>query len=332
MIEDLPRLRAAFGPVLCVLLLFVPLLTNGYTQYVVNLILIYVIAGLGLNLLLGYAGQFAFASAALMGVGAYTTALLAARFGLSFWLCLPLSGVAAMIIGSVAALPAMRMSRVYLALVTFAFAELIVWVLLNWKQVTYGSDGVNVAAPYFLTWRIKGDQRVFYVLLACTVLMYWLAARIINSRLGRAFVVLGENELVAQCNGINIAWIKTLAFALSAFYAGIAGALYALTVGFVVPQSFGLFQLIIQFSIVALGGLMSLYGVVIGAIVLTALPELLRDLQSVQEMIYGLVLVTGVVFMPRGIAGALKQAGVLPREVLAHGWRAFSRGSPGADK
>jgi branched-chain amino acid transport system permease protein len=193
--------------------------------------------------------------------------------------------------------------------------------LLNWKQVTYGSDGVNVAAPYFFAWRIKGDKSVFYVLLVCTVVMYWLAHRVVNSRIGRAFVALGDNELVAQCNGINIVRFKILVFALSAFYAGIAGSLYALTIGFVVPQSFGLFQLIIQFSIVALGGLMSLYGAVLGAILLTTLPELLRDLQSVQELIYGLVLVAVVVFMPQGIAGALKKIGVLPREVLAHGWR-----------
>jgi branched-chain amino acid transport system permease protein len=320
-IENMPRLRSAFGPILCLGLLLVPLVTNGYTQYVVNFVLINVIAGIGLNLLLGYAGQFAFASAALMGIGAYATGLLSARFGLSFWICLPLSGIIAAAIGAAAALPAMRMSRVYLALVTFAFAELIIWVLLNWKIVTFGSDGVNIPAPEFFGWRIRGDKNVFYLILVCTVIMYWLARRILQSAIGRAFVALGENELVAQCNGINIARTKTLAFALSAFYAGIAGSLYAVALGFIVPQSFNLSQLIVQFSIVALGGLMSLFGSVIGAVLLTALPELLRELQSVQEIIYGVVLVAVVIFMPKGLAGALKMIGVLPREILASNWR-----------
>lgn len=320
-IENMHRLRAIFAPTLLLAMVFVPFTGNSYTQYIINLVLVNVIAGIGLNLLLGYAGQFAFASAALMGIGAYVTGLLGARFGISFWICLPLSGIVAAAIGAAAALPAMRMSRVYLALVTFAFAELIVWVLLNWKIVTFGSDGVTVPAPTFFGWKIRGDKSVFYLVLVCTVVMYWLAHRIVQSPIGRAFVALGENELVAQSNGINIARTKTIAFALSAFYAGVAGSLYAVTLGFIVPQSFGLSQLIVQFSIVALGGLMSLFGAVIGALLLTALPELLRELQSVQEMIYGVVLVAVVIFMPKGIAGALKTMGILPRELLVRNWR-----------
>jgi branched-chain amino acid transport system permease protein len=320
-IENMPRLRMAIPPVLCVALLFVPLVTSGYTQYVVNLMLINVIAGIGLNLLLGYAGQFAFASAALMGIGAYTTGVLAGRLGVPFWVCLPLSGLIAAAIGAAAALPAMRMSRVYLALVTFAFAELIVWVLLNWKFVTLGSDGINVSAPSLFGWRIRGDKNVFYLILFCTAIMYWVAHRIIQSPIGRAFVALSENELVAQCNGINIARTKLLAFGIAAFYAGVAGSLFAVALGFIVPQSFGLAQLIVQFSIVALGGLGSLFGAVIGAVLLTALPEFLRELQSVQEIIYGAVLVAVIIVMPKGMAGALKTIGVLPREILARHWR-----------
>jgi len=318
------RLRAGAGPVLCVLLLFLPLATNSYTQYVVNLVLIYVILGIGLNFLLGYAGQFAFANAALMGIGAYTTALLSYRLGISFWICLPLSGIVAAVIGSLGALPAMRMKDVYLGLVTLAFAELIIWVLIHWKSVTLGTDGVSVRAPELFGWRVRGDKNVFYVVLLCTVVMYWLARRILESHIGRAFVSIRESEIVARCNGINVARIKTLVFAISAFYSGIAGSLYALTLGLVVPQSFGLFQLIVLFSIVVLGGMGSLFGAVIGAVVLTALPELLRDFQAFQEIILGIVLVAVVVFMPQGIAGMLKRVGLLPREVLAQNWRRFA--------
>ena len=326
MIKLMPRaLCNAAAPVLCLCLLFVPLITNGYTQYVVNLVLIYVILGIGLNLLLGFAGQFAFANAALMGIGAYTTALLTYRVGLSFWIALPLSGIAAGLTGSVGAFPALRMKTVYLALVTLAVAELLIWVFYNWKVVTLGTDGMPVRAPMFFGWRVRGDKAVFYLLLACTVGAYWSARLVLLSHIGRAFVAIRESELVARCNGVDVTLTKVVVFALSAFYSGIGGSLYALTVGLVVPQSYDLFQLIILFSIVVLGGMGSLYGAVIGAVLLTTLPELLRDAQGFQEIIFGAVLVAVVVLMPDGVAGMLKRFGLLPREVLVRGWRRYEK-------
>ena len=307
------------------MLLFVPLFLDNYLQYVLNLVLIYVIIAIGLNLLLGYAGQFAFAHAALMGIGAYTAALLTTRAGLSYWLCLPLSGVVAATIGAAGALPAMRMRRVYLALLTLAFAQLVTWVLINWSSVTLGTDGVDVHSPTLFGWRVHGDKSVFYVILPVTILMYWLGKRIVESHWGRAFVTIRENEIVARCNGINVARTKTVVFALSAFYAGIGGGLYALALGFIVPDSFGLGQLTLHFSIVVLGGLLSLFGAVIGAVLLTTLPEVLRDVQALQEIIYGLVLMLVILWMPQGIAGVLKDWGVLPREILARHWRTLTR-------
>jgi branched-chain amino acid transport system permease protein len=324
--ENTPALRHAFAVILGIALLLAPLATNDYTQYVLNLVLIYVIIGIGLNFLLGYAGQFAFAHAALMGIGAYTTALLSTRLHISFWICLPLSGVVAAVIGAVGALPAIRMRRVYLALVTLSFAQLIVWVLTNWSSVTLGSDGVDVHAPYFFGLRLHGDKMVFYVILPVTAVMYWLARHILESHIGRSFVAIRENEIVARCNGIDIARTKILVFALSAFYAGIGGALYALALGFIVPDSFALSQLVLHFSIVVLGGMLSLYGAVIGAVLLTTLPEVLRDLQALQEIIYGLVLMLVILVMPLGVAGVLKKWGWLPREVLARNWRTFKKG------
>ena len=255
-----------FAPVLLALLVLLPLVTDRYVQYIVNLVLVYVIIAIGLNLLLGYAGQFAFAHAALMGIGAYTAALLMFRLGVSFWIALPVAGIVATIIGSLGALPALRMKRVYLALVTLAFAELIQWVLIHWKGLTFGTDGVKVAAPMFFGISLKGDHRMFYLLLAVTVLLYVIGKRIVESRIGRSFVAIRENEIVAQCNGINIAWTKGLVFGLSAFYAGIGGALFAVTLGFIVPESFGMFQLVLHFSIVVIGGLISMYGSVLGAV------------------------------------------------------------------
>jgi branched-chain amino acid transport system permease protein len=321
-----------FAPVLLLALLLVPLVTDRYVQYVLNLVIIYVIIGIGLNLLLGYAGQFAFAHAALMGIGAYTAALLVYRLGVSFWLALPAAGVVATIIGSLGALPALRMKRVYLALVTLAFAELIQWVTIHWKWLTFGTDGVKLRAPEFFGMSLHGDHKMFYLLLFCAVLLYIVAKRIVESRVGRAFVALRENEIVAQCNGISISRTKGLVFALSAFYAGIGGALFAVTLGFIVPDGFGMFQLVIHFSIVVIGGLISMYGSVLGAILLTTLPELLRGFQSLQEIIFGVLLMIFILLMPAGLAGVGKRKGWLPQEILSRNWRALHARQAAAGK
>jgi branched-chain amino acid transport system permease protein len=314
-----------FAPLFLAVLVVAPLFTDRYIQYVVNLVLVYVILGIGLNLLLGYAGQFAFAHAALMGIGAYTTALLMFRLGVSFWIAMPVAGLLATAIGLLCALPALRMKRVYLALVTLAFAELIQWGLIHWKGLTFGTDGVKVAAPEFLGMSLKGDHRMYYLLLFVTVVLYVVGKRIVESRIGRSFVAIRENEIVAQCNGISVSRTKGVVFALSAFYAGIGGALFAVTLGFIVPDGFGLFQLVVHFSIVVIGGLISMYGSVLGAVLLTTLPELLRGVQYLQEMIYGVLLMIFVVFMPAGLAGLGKRKGWLPDEILSRNWRALAK-------
>lgn len=317
------------APVALVALLLVPLATDSYMQYVLNLILVYSIMAIGLNLLLGYAGQFAFAHAALMGIGAYTVALLMYRLHVSLWLALPAAGIVTTVIGLFGTLAALRMKRVYLALVTMAFAELIQWVLINWKWMTLGTDGVRVPKATLFGWPLNGDHRVFYLLLIATVLLYIVAKRIVESKIGRSFVAIRENEIVAQCNGINVTWTKGLVFAISAFYAGIGGALYAVTLGFVVPDGYGMSQLVIQFSMVVIGGLISMYGSILGAVILTTLPELLRGFQSLQEIIFGVLLMVFVVIMPAGLTGLGRRAGLLPEEILSRNWRSL-RGGPKA--
>ena len=317
--RSVPVKKAAVYGLVIAALLAVPLLTNGYTQYIVNLVTVYVVLGVGLNILLGYAGQFAFANAAFMGIGAYTTAILSSHFGMPFWICIPAAGIVTALIGSLCAVPAMRMASIYLALVTFAFAELMVWVFINWKGVTNGSNGIGVGAPDLFGYVLRGDKRLYYLLLPSCLAMLWLASRILKSYIGRSFVIIRESEIVARCNGINVGRTKMIAFALSALFGGVGGALFAYTVGLVLPQSFGLFQLIIHIAIVVLGGMASLAGAVIGAVLLTTLPEILRDFQSLQEVMFGTALVVVAIFMPRGIAGALTRLGLLPREMLVRG-------------
>lgn len=310
---------------LVVALIFLPLATDQYVQYILNLVLVYVVTASGLNLLLGYGGQFAFANAALMGVGAYGTSLAMSRLGLEMWLALPIGGIAAAAIGSLAAVPAMRMKSVYLGLVTLAFAEVANWVMIHWPAVTGGTDGTSVPTSTVLGARIAGDHAIFYVNLGVTVLMLLLARFILASPIGRSFVAIRENEIVARCNGINIAATKVIVFAISAFFAGVGGGLYAITVGFVQPETFNMAQMVLHFSVVVIGGMGHLLGPVLGAMLLTTLPEVLRDFTGLQELIYGVLLVVFVIYMPTGVAGFLGKLRVLPREILVRDWRHATR-------
>ncbi|MBL4800240.1 MAG: branched-chain amino acid ABC transporter permease, partial [Oleispira sp.] len=303
--------KSLFLMVVVVIALAVPFATNGYSQYVINLILVYVAIGIGFNILLGYAGQFAFASAAFMGIGAYTTAILSSTVGVPFWLCIPLAGVVTTIVGVACAVPALRVVSIYLALVTFAFAELMVWVFLNWKSLTHGANGIGVASPELMGYPLGGDTNIYYLLLPCVAMSFWASVRIIRSAVGRSFVMVRESEIVAKCNGINVAGTKMVAFGLSAFFGGLGGAFFAYVVGFILPSSFGLSQLVIHIAVVVIGGMGSLVGPVIGAVILTVVPEVLRDFQSLQEILFGATLILVPIFVPKGGAGLLVKVGLL---------------------
>lgn len=316
-------LHRAYWPLLFVLLCGVPYLTDGYSQYIVNLVLVYVVVAIGLNFIIGYAGLFAFSNAAFMALGAYFTVLLASRLGVHYFLALPIAGLATGLVGCAVGVPALRVSGLYLAMVTMAFGELVQWTLIHWKSVSGGVDGLTVRAPVLLGMSFRSDGAVFYAGLVVTFVMILLARAILASGLGRAFVAVRESEILARCNGIDVAFVKTAAFGLSAFYAGIGGALMALTLHYISPGGFGIGQTILHFCIIVIGGIGSLAGSIIGALLLTALPELLRETQSLQEIAYGVLLVVFMIFAPRGIAGLLRDVGLLPREILVRNWRAI---------
>lgn len=308
-----------------VILLLLPLLTNNYIQYVVNLMVIYAVLAIGLNFILGYSGLLAFAHIALMGVGAYTTAVLTARFAVPFYLAAPAGAGLATIIGLALAVPALRVSGLYLAMVTFAFAELVHWVFLHWVQVTAGSQGITVPPAQLFGRSIADDRSSYYLILVFALFMIVLAKLLLESKLGRALVAVRDCEIAAQCSGINVAFTKIASFGISAFYAGVAGAMFALAIRFIAPQNFSLPQLILAFSIVVIGGASTLAGSIIGAILLTALPELLRGVQAWQEVTYGFLLILFVIFAPKGIAGMMMAHRWLGREVLVRGWQGLGR-------
>lgn len=286
-------------------LLLLPAFANQYTLFVGNLMLLYIILALGLNILVGYAGVLAFANAAIYGIGAYGTALLQVHLGWSFWAAAPVGAVLAMVIGTLLAFPALRLSGIFLALATLAFAQATQWVLWHWQSVTFGAGGFSVPAPAF-GW-IKPDYGIYFLSWVVTVVLLLFAWRIMRSRIGRAFVAMRDGEIAAQSLGIDLLRYKATAFALSSFYAGAAGALYSALLGFVSPEAFDLFQMIIHKAMIVVGGLGSVVGSVIGASLLVYLMELLREFKSTQEIVFGALLVGFMVFQPNGLVVLLKR-------------------------
>src|SRR5262245_46383 len=288
-------------------LLVLPALANQYTLFVGNLMLLYIILALGLNILVGFAGQLAFANAAIYGIGAYGTALLQVHWSWSFWAAAPVGAVLAMVIGTLLAFPALRLSGIFLALATLAFAQATQWVLWHWQSVTFGAGGFRVPAPSFSWLAIKQEYGIYLVSWVVTVGLLVFTWRIMRSRIGRAFVAMRDGEIAAQSLGINLLNYKAMAFALSSFYAGVAGALYSGLLGFVSPEGFDLFQMIIQKAMIVVGGLGSVVGSVFGAALLVYIMEFLREFKSTQEIVFGMLLVGFMVFQPHGLVVFMKR-------------------------
>jgi len=288
-------------------LALVPAVANPYLVYVTSIALLYVILAVGLNLLLGYAGQFAFANAALFGIGAYATGLAQLKLGCPFWLALPAGALFTTLAGLLVALPALRLSGLYLALATMAFAQFTQWTMLNWESVTLGAGGFKVPPPSFSRLGISSATGVYYLTLAITAGLVAAAWNTVRSRVGRAMIAVRDSEVAAEALGVDLARTKTLAFAMSAFYAGTAGGLYSATLNFVAPEGFDLFQMVVHFSMVVVGGLGSVWGAVLGAGLLVGVQEVLRAFKSAQEIAFGLVLMTAIIFLPDGLISLLRR-------------------------
>lgn len=286
-----------------------PLLLPQYFLYLGNFLMTYAVLAIGLDLLLGRAGQFAFAHVAFFGVGVYCTALLHIRLGVPFILGMPVAALLAGALGLLIGLPATRLRTVYLALATFAFAEAAQWVFNSWDKVTNGPDGLRITAASVLGYRVDSDQAAFPVMSVLLAVMIAATMYLTTSKFGRAMCAVRDNEHVASASGINVRATKAWAFAISAAYAGVAGGMYTLFQSFVNPEVFGFQQIVLLLSMIVVGGLGSLPGVLIGVVLLGLVPEVMRTtmrgLLMWQELVYGLILIFAVMFMPRGIWGLI---------------------------
>jgi branched-chain amino acid transport system permease protein len=292
---------------LLVAAIVLPPFANFYHLFVANTVVIYVLLAIGLNILVGYAGQLAFANAAMFGIGAYGTGLLQVKLGWSFWLAFPAGALLAAVVGLALSLPALRLSGLYLALSTLAFAQATQWVFLHWENVTFGAGGFKTPHLSFAPLPVDKPLGLYYLSLILMVGLYLFARNLVASRVGRAFVAVRDGEVAAESLGVDLLRTKALAFGLSGFYAGVAGGLYSAMLNFVAPEGFDLFQMVLQKSMIVVGGLGSITGSLLGAGVIIVLLEALRAFKGLQEVVFGGLLVFFVLFMRGGLVAVIKR-------------------------
>ncbi len=297
--------------VVCVFALVFPLVFSLYQVNIMTTALIYVVVGLGLNIVVGLAGLLDLGYVAFYAVGAYSYALLNYHFGLGFWTVLPIGAALAMLFGILLGFPVLRLRGDYLAIVTLGFGEIIRLVLENWNEFSFGPSGIaNIPRPGFFGIQMSLHQvhiYIYYLMIAMAVFTIFVVRRLQDSRIGRAWMALREDEVACQAMGIDKTKTKLSAFALGATWAGMGGVVFAAKTTFINPASFTIWESIIILCIVVLGGMGSIVGVICGALVLILLPEYLRAFSEYRMLMFGAALIIMMVFRPGGIISDVRK-------------------------
>lgn len=319
-VEDIPLIQRllrnpkVFVPALIVMGVFIlafPFLFSAYQINIMTTALIYVVLGLGLNIVVGLAGLLDLGYVAFYAVGAYTYALLNHHFGLGFWTVLPLGAFMGAIFGVLLGFPVLRLRGDYLAIVTLGFGEIIRLILENWNEFSFGPSGIaNIPRPGFfgVDFSLEASSRyLYFLMIAMALFTIFVVNRLQNSRIGRAWIALREDEIACQAMGIDKTKTKLTAFALGATWAGMVGVMFAAKTTFINPASFTFLESAIILSIVVLGGMGSIVGVIIGALVLILLPEYLRAFSEYRMLLFGAIMVIMMVFRPQGIISGVRR-------------------------
>jgi len=275
------------------------LLASGYWRGILVLCAMNVLLALSLNLVLGYTGQLNLGQSAFFGIGAYVSTILIKTYGWNFWLAALAAVGAAGLVGVALAAFAVRLRGHYLAIASLGFAVITYQVLVNWESVTQGVRGIYGILP-----PVPNTVALFYLVAGIGLLVYFLLDNLVHSPVGDTLRAIREDEVSAAALGVNAAVWKAFAFGLGAAIAGLAGCFYPGFVGTLVPDAFGIVESFTMMAMVIVGGMGTMIGPVIGAIVLTFLPELLRGFGELRLMVYGLALTLVVLFMPGGIVQA----------------------------
>jgi branched-chain amino acid transport system permease protein len=287
-------------------------ITNSYYMYIIDLILIYAILSLGLDLLVGRTGQVSLGHGAFFGIGAYTAAILSTKANLSLWLTLPSSIIITAVLGLVIGYIALKLKEDYLVMATLAFGTIVWLVFLNWKSVTRGPMGISSipAPPAFHLGAVEisfnGYKAYYFLLLVFVVLAIVVTRLLMNSGFGRACTAIRDDELAAQAMGIPVFRTKVSVFTISAAFCGAGGALYAHFIHLVSPETFTFATSITILTMVMIGGKGSIAGAIVGSAFLTVSSEVLRAAPEWRMLVYGLLLVIMMMYFPRGIMGLIQ--------------------------
>jgi len=293
--------------IIAVILIIIPLLIkSNYYIRLINLCGIYLLLTVGLNIITGYTGNPNMAQTAFWGIGAYASGLLSIKLGLSFWLSLPLSGLVAAMIGVLVGIPTLKLKVFHFAIGTIAFGQIIQLFFKN-LEITGGPSGLkNIPTPKIGNYVFDSDFSYYYIILFVIFILISLAYRLEHSKYGRALKAIKESELALQMLGINVSYIKVLAFGVSTFYAGIAGSLYAHLFTYISPDTFSFFEAVKVLTMLYIGQAGSIIGAIIGSIVLTILPEALRFMKVYYMAIYGIGIVIIFAYLPNGLIGLIR--------------------------
>ncbi len=297
-----------------IFLIAFPVVANHYEKYnlvhTAGIIGIYGILAIGLNFVVGYTGLLDLGFIAFYGIGAYTAAILNIR-GVSFWVSLPVCACVGMFIRLLVGAPILRLRGDYLAIVTLGFGEITRIVLNNWDSLTNGPKGLprveeQMLPPKLFHFEFVDDIHFYYLILAALVLLILFSLRLYHSFVGRAWVSIREDELASELMGVNTTRYKLLAFTLSSIFASVAGCLFANWIAFVTPESFTFWESVLLVTIVVMGGLGNIWGVLLAVFLIEGVPEILRDALGTQfvdyrMLIFGILMVAFVIFRPKGI-------------------------------
>ena len=302
------RASVILAVVVIVMAYSLPAFMSGFRLFQFTQVCIYAIALMGLNLLTGYNGQFSLGHGAFYAIGAYISAIMMDQWAIPYGWTIPVAGILCLVVGFLFGRPALRLEGLYLALATFSLALAVPQILKYFEHWTGGSQGLVLSkpkAPFGL--RLTEDQWLYLVTLTITVIMFVLAANLVRSRVGRALVAIRDNHIAAESMGVNSAMYKSLTFGVSAAYTGIAGALSAVAIAYVAPDSFNVFLSVTFLIGIVIGGLGSIWGNVLGAVFIQFVPNWAQDISKAAPWaIFGIFLIGFMYVMPYGIAGALK--------------------------
>jgi branched-chain amino acid transport system permease protein len=302
------NLRILGGFVVLLALLAAPLALGNYGYYILAIVMIYAMVALSLNILIGIGGQISIGHAGFWALGAYASAISVIKLGLPFLVGVAVAGLVAAFFGALVALPALRVQGHYLAIATLGFALFVQQILFEWEWLTGGRQGLFVPRPSLFGVQLDSDLGYYYLLLGIFLLLGWIAGNFARSHTGRSLAALRMSSVAAECCGIARPKHIIIAFAMSAFFTGVSGALYGHLLGHLSTETFSLAVSLAFLTMAVIGGLHSRAGALLGGAYLALAPEVLREFKDAQMVIYGVTLILCVQFLPGGLISLVDMA------------------------